>query len=94
MDIPVFRGGGGWKNEEREMVSRWDLVIEKLTEEKINVNVVVHSASDCQCQSRNSPGFDHIILRIWGAADEAVLNNVYKKRKIQMSSLYNGQELE
>jgi hypothetical protein len=47
MDIPLgFPGGGGvgegWKNEEREMVSRWDLVIEKLTEEETNVNVVVH----------------------------------------------------
>ncbi len=34
------------------------------------------------CQSRNSPGFNPSILRhsgIWGAADEAVLNNVHKK---------------
>jgi hypothetical protein len=40
-------------------------------------------ASGCQCQSRNSPGFIPSILRhseIWGAADEAVLNDVlYKK---------------
>ncbi len=43
-------------------------------------------ASDCQCHSRNSPGFDHSILRhsgIFGAADEAVLNKVcIKKSKI------------
>ncbi len=33
----------------------------------------------CQCQRRNSPGFDPSILRhsrIWGAAHEAVLNKV------------------
>ncbi len=36
-------------------------------------------ASGFQCQSRTSSGFDPSILRhsgIWGAADEAVLNNV------------------
>jgi hypothetical protein len=43
-------------------------------------------ASDCQCQSRNSPGFDPSILRhseICGAADEAVLNTVHREKKIQ-----------
>ncbi len=37
-------------------------------------------ASDCQCKS---PGFDPSILRhsgIWGAADEAVLNKVHRKK--------------
>jgi hypothetical protein len=37
----------------------------------------------CQCQCRNSPGLDTSILRhieILGAADEAVLNNVHKKK--------------
>ncbi len=41
-------------------------------------------ASGCQYQSRNSPGFDPSIRRhsgIWGAADEAVLNNVHEKEK-------------
>jgi hypothetical protein len=41
-------------------------------------------ASGCQCQSRNSPGFDRSILRqsgIWGAADEEMLNNVPKIKK-------------
>ncbi len=36
-------------------------------------------ASDCQCRSRNRPGFDPSILQcsgIWEAADEAVLNTV------------------
>ncbi len=36
-------------------------------------------ASDCQCRSPNSPGFDPSILRhsgILGAADEAVFNSV------------------
>jgi hypothetical protein len=40
--------------------------------------------SGCQCQSRNTPGFDPSILRyggILGAADEAVLNAVHKTRK-------------
>ncbi len=39
-------------------------------------------ASDCQCQSRNSRGFDPSVLRhsgTWGAADEAVLKEVHKK---------------
>ncbi len=42
----------------------------------------VLKASDCQCQNRNSTGFDPSILGhsgIWGAADEAVLNKVLKK---------------
>ncbi len=41
-------------------------------------------ASDCQCRSRNSPGFDPSILRhsgIWGAADEAVLKSVQRRTK-------------
>ncbi len=45
---------------------------------------LVVRASDCQCTSCNGPGFDPSIRRhsgIWGAADEAVLNNVWTKRK-------------
>jgi hypothetical protein len=45
---------------------------------------LVVRASDCQCTSCNSPGFDPSIRRhsgIWGAADEAVLNIVRKKIK-------------
>ncbi len=41
-------------------------------------------ASGCQCLIVNSPGFAPSILRhsgIWGAADEAVLDNVHEKRK-------------
>ncbi len=41
-------------------------------------------ASDCQCRSRNSTGFDPSFLRqsgIWGAADGAVLNTVHRKNK-------------
>ncbi len=41
-------------------------------------------ASDCQCQSRNSPGFDPSIIRhsgFWGAADEASMNNVHSPGK-------------
>jgi hypothetical protein len=40
---------------------------------------LVVRASDCQCRSRNSHGFDPSIPApgIWGAADEAVLNTVF-----------------
>ena len=47
-------------------------------------------ASGCQCQSRNSPGFDPSILRhsgICGAADEVVLNTIHRKKKIQKTSV-------
>ncbi len=43
-------------------------------------------ASDSQFRSRQCTGFDLSILRhsgIWGAADEAVLNIVHKKKKIK-----------
>ncbi len=42
---------------------------------------LVVRASDCQCTSCNGPGFDPSIRRhsgIWEAADEAVLNTVWK----------------
>jgi hypothetical protein len=56
---------------------------------KCGSNRVVR-ASGCQCQSRNSPWFDPSILRHseseGRAADEAVLNNVQKKKKIQENS--------
>ncbi len=45
---------------------------------------LVVRGSDCQCTSCNGPGFDPSIRRhsgIWGAADEAVLNIVRKKKK-------------
>ncbi len=45
---------------------------------------LVVRASDCQCTGCNGPGFDPSIRRhrgIWGAADEAVLNIVRKKKK-------------
>ncbi len=45
---------------------------------------LVVRAFDCQCTSCNGPGFDPSIRRhsgIWGAADEAVLNTVWKKIK-------------
>ncbi len=44
----------------------------------------VFGASDSQCLSRNCPGFDPSTLRhsrIWGAADEAVLNKVGTLKK-------------
>ncbi len=37
-------------------------------------------ASGCQCESRNSPGFDPNISEILGAADEAVLNTVHREK--------------
>jgi hypothetical protein len=45
---------------------------------------LVVRASDCQCTSCNGPGFDPSIRRhsgIWGAADEAVLNIVWRKNR-------------
>jgi len=51
--------------------------------------------SGCQCQSRNSPMFDPSILRhsgTWGTAEEAVLNNVKKKKKnpsFKVADLYS-----
>jgi len=42
---------------------------------------------------QHCPGFDNSILRHGGigeAADEAVLNIVYKKKKIQKNPLYNS----
>ncbi len=45
---------------------------------------LVVRASDCQCTRCNGPGFNPSIRRhsrIWGAADEAVLNIVRKKKK-------------
>ncbi len=40
---------------------------------------VMVRASDCHCQSRNSPSI-HRHSEIWGAADEAVLNTVHRKK--------------
>ncbi len=60
----------------------WDIVKNKWK------NFKMVRAADCQCQSRNSHGFDPCILRhsgIWGAADEAVLNKVHKKEKFSCS---------
>jgi hypothetical protein len=48
----------------------------------------VDRASGCQCQIRNSPGFDPRLLRhsgIWGMADEAVLNYVHKGKNTKMT---------
>jgi hypothetical protein len=47
-------------------------------------------APDCQCQSRNSPGFDPSILRhsgIWGAADEAACVEKCVHQKIKENLL-------
>jgi hypothetical protein len=45
-------------------------------------------ASDSQCRSHNCPGFNPSILRhsgIRGAADEAVLNIIHKKKFLKKS---------
>ncbi len=52
-------------------------------------------AFNSQCRSRNCPGFDPSILRhsgILGAADEAVLNTVQKKKKSQKKSPFKNVE--
>ncbi len=58
---------------------------------------LVVRASDCQCRSRNSPGFDPSFLRhsgIWGAADEAVLNTVQRKKNPQKILLLTAEARE
>ncbi len=50
---------------------------------RIRSSLVIR-ASGCQCTSCNGPGFNPSIRRhsgIWGAADEAVLNIVRKKKR-------------
>ncbi len=50
-------------------------------------------AFSCQFQSCNSSGFDPSILRhsgIWGAADEAVLNNDHKNRNCSLEALIDS----
>jgi hypothetical protein len=61
----------------------WDLTegIWELAEQWVRFSRVVR-ASGCQCQSRTGPEVDPSIFRhrgIWGAADEAVLNNEHKR---------------
>ncbi len=71
-------GGKGWA---RSQIIRpqESLVLDE------SFNTLLFEHTGCQCQSRNSPGFDASILRrcgIWGAADQtvqAVLNQVLKK---------------
>jgi hypothetical protein len=53
-------------------------------------------AFGCQCQSRNSPGFETSILRdsgIWGAAEEAVLNNVHNSEKFLINTPCKKQKI-
>ncbi len=60
----------------RSSLGGWDLAWTRSS--------IVVRASDWQCRSRSSPGFNPSILRhggIWGAADEAVLSTVHKKPK-------------
>ncbi len=50
-------------------------------------------ASDSQCRNRNCPGFDPSILRhsgSKGAANEAVLNILHKKKQSKKIPLYFG----
>ncbi len=56
---------------------------------------LVVRASDCQCRSRNSPGFGPSILKHSGilrAADEAVLNTVHRRKKIKKIPLLQIQK--
>ncbi len=47
----------------------------------------VVTASDCQCQCRNSPGFDPSILLHSREENEAVLNKVLKKSPFEIFDL-------
>ncbi len=56
--------------------------VKALNLSQIKFSLVVR-ASDCQCRSHNSPGFDPNFLchsGIWGAADEAVSNTAHRKK--------------
>ncbi len=75
---------------------RSSLVRMRFSLERMRSSLVVR-ASDCQCSSSNSPGFDPSIRRhsgIRGAADEAVLNIMWRtkikvkenKRKLRSQS--------
>ncbi len=60
-----------------------------ISPQRMRSSLVVR-ASDCQCTRCNGPGFDPSIRRhsgIWGAADEAVLNTVRKKKKIPQKNI-------
>ncbi len=73
-------------------VCRWNLAESWMRSSRVWMRSGwVVRASDFQCQSRNSPGFDPSILRhsgISGAADEAVLNTVHRKNKIKKIPLF------
>ncbi len=82
-----MRSGRDWMRSGREwMISGRDWMKSGQVVGEIypSVYCLEHLAINANCQRRNSSGFDHSILRhsgIWGAADEAVLNNVHKKKK-------------
>ncbi len=83
-----MRSSRVWMRSSR-MVMRYSRVWMRSSRVWMRYSRVVR-ASGRQCQNRNSPGFDPSILRhsgIWGAADEAVLNNVHKKKKVKKSPL-------
>ncbi len=90
--LPGHGQGGkfrwGWDLAELWMKSSWVWMRSSqkwwdLAELWLRSSQVVR-ASGCQCQSCNRPRFYPSILRhseIWGAAEEAVLNHVHKKKK-------------
>ncbi len=74
------------KLEETKLYNRrliyYKASIDRKQADEMEPSLVVR-ASDCQCTSCNGPGFDLSIRLhsgIWGAADEAVLNIVRKKK--------------
>ncbi len=61
------------------------------------VNNNVKNVNSINAQSQSSSGFDPNILRysgIWGAADEAVLNNVHKRKNPKKSPFKNNMNLK
>ncbi len=75
-------GGNSWELLGKTDVREW--------KKRMRSSLVVR-ASDCQCTSCNSPGFDPSIRRhsgIWGTADEAVLNIVWKTNRKKSPQKY------
>ncbi len=82
----INNSGGKFANRSNDATGNFATGVMDTSEQqwqRMRSSLVVR-ASDCQCTSWNGPGFDPNIRQhsgIWGAADEAVLNTVWKKIK-------------
>jgi hypothetical protein len=95
----ILNDTGGYRMEEMRQKNQEDLCLLALSFSVLEhfytythraslvwmISILVVRVSDCQCRSRNSPGFASILRHsgIRGAADEAVLHTVLGKKEIQ-----------